>query len=306
MNANPKTASPSQPQSAFNFDPAEFGRKYNRAPFLFRHNLVDHPLLQLPKLAELALRMDPQHILHRSGRVPPDTNFDHAHELHPARTSLAYTLEHIAESGSAVTINTPELDAEYKPFIASLYEEVRQATEPIDPGITYTAAYIFIAAPGSLTPYHMDREMNFLIHLRGKKVAQLWDPADPAVMSPEDVDQLFARFDIPRPGYRPELDAKAMTFDLLPGQGVHHPFIAPHLVRTTTELAISLAVTFRTRASDRIAQLHNVNHRLRKLGLAPRAVGTDPRADAAKLAAYHLGQPVLGAAWRLARRLGVR
>ena len=148
--------------------------------------------------------------------------------------------------------------------------------------------------------------MNFLIHVRGKKFAQLWDPADPNVMSPEEVDRLFARFDVPRPSYRPELDAKAMPFELVPGTGVHHPFIAPHLVRTGDELAISLAVTFRTRASDRIAQLHNVNHRLRRLGLAPRAVGTDPRADAAKLAAYHLGQPVLGAAWRLARRLGVR
>lgn len=41
-----------------------------------------------------------------------------------------------------------------------------------------------------------------------------------------------------------------MTYELAPGLGVHHPFIAPHRVHTGSEASISLALTFRTRHSD--------------------------------------------------------
>lgn len=93
--------------------------------------------------------------------------------------------------------------------------------------------------------------MNFLLQIRGRKTAQLGDPNDDQVMSPAECDHLFSHDEDARPTYRPALDALAMSFELEPGLGVHHPFIAPHLVRTGPQPSVSLAVTFRTPRSDR-------------------------------------------------------
>ncbi len=267
----------------FRFDRDTFRAKYNKEGFLFRHNLADHPLLQIPKLTALALRMPAGDILHRTGKVPETADFDHAHKIHAARHSLEHALANLHESGSSVTINMPEKDPEYAPLIAQILGEIKELSEPLDPGMYWSAAYIFLSAPGSLTPYHMDREMNFLIHLRGRKTVKLWDPADPAVMTEEQVDRLFGRFDLPRPSYSQALDARARQYDLTPGFGVHHPFIAPHLVYTENEPAVSLAMTYRTEGSDRVSRLHFINHYMRQVGLRPKPVGASDRHDETKL-----------------------
>jgi hypothetical protein len=145
----------------------------------------------------------------------------------------------------------------------------------------------------------MDREMNFLLQLRGSKTVQLWDPNDDEIMSPAEKDRLLARQDEPRPTYKPSFAAKAMTFDLGPGLGVHHPFIAPHLVRTGPALSVSLAITFRTRQADVWRDAHQVNDRLRRLGLDPDPVGRRAWVDNAKALAV---RAVRGARRALRRR----
>jgi hypothetical protein len=121
-------------------------------------------------------------------------------------------------------------------------------------------------------------------------------------MSPEEIDRLFGRFDLPRPAYQPEFERKAKTFELAPGLGVHHPFIAPHMVETGDDISISLALTFRTRRSDGIARLHILNHRLRRLGLKPPAIGAYPRRDKALVAAFDVALPLVARARRLIKR----
>ena len=43
--------------------------------------------------------------------------------------------------------------------------------------------------------------------------------------------------------FRDALESKASTFNLVPGMGVHQPFIAPHRVYTGQELSVTLAVS---------------------------------------------------------------
>lgn len=73
-----------------------------------------------------------------------------------------------------------------------------------------------------------------------------------------------------------------MRFQLEPGLGVHHPFIAPHLVPTGPELSISLAVTFRTPRSDDWSDAHRFNEQVRRLGLPAGRVGRTEWVDKAK------------------------
>jgi hypothetical protein len=137
----------------------------------------------------------------------------------------------------------------------------------------------------------MDREMNFLLQIRGTKTVKLWDPRDPEIMTPAQKDQLLAAREEPRPIYKPSFERKAMTFALAPGLGVHHPFIAPHLVTTGKQLSISLAITFRTERSDRWTDAHRFNHRMRsRLGVAPGSVGSLGVVDATKAGIIRMGR----------------
>jgi hypothetical protein len=263
-------------------DQNQFSLNYNKRPFFVRHDLAHHPLTQIEALRLLADRLAPAAVLYRVRAVVTD-DFDAAKSAHPTSATAAHVFDHLHESGTSVQITAPETDPEYRPLVEELLADIRQHTEAIDPTMTYTRAYFFVAGPDCVTPYHMDREMNFLLHIRGPKQLSLWDPSDREVMGEQDRELLFSEW--ARPAYRPSFAAKAMRFDLQPGIGVHHPFIAPHTARTGGDLSISLAVTYRTRGSDRVSLLHKVNGRLRRLGLHPKPVGIDPRVDAIKAVA---------------------
>jgi len=116
---------------------------------------------------------------------------------------------------------------------------------------------------------------------------QLWNPADEEVMTDAQKDLLLAHVG-ERPTFRDALENKASTFDLGPGMGVHHPFIAPHRVYTGRDLSVSLAVTYRTRRSDVCTAAHVFNAKLRRLGWRPLPVGRSRALDRCKAAGLRL------------------
>lgn len=273
------------------FKPAEFQSAYNRLPFLFEHRLTEHPLFGLPKLFELCRRMNAiNKVAYRFGVVPKDCDFDSSLEKHRGDLTLNDAIEHLEERQAYIVVNNPEIDPEYRPAIEGLLGEIAEQTQNVDAPINWYSTYLFISAQGSVTPYHMDREMNFLLQIRGTKTARLWDPMDDDVMTPAEKDELLSYAGETRPQYRSSLDAKAMIFELKPGLGVHHPFIAPHLVTTGPEVSISLAITFRTPRSDVWQDAHRVNHSLRKLGLHPKTVRLNFPIDYAKAMALRTGR----------------
>ena len=156
------------------------------------------------------------------------------------------------------------------------------STARIDPGITWYSTYVFVSSRDAITPYHMDREMNFLFQIDGTKQVKLWDRQDHDVMTEVEKDRYLAYDADFRPPYKPSIETKARYFELRPGVGVHHPFIAPHVVSTASTFSISLAITYRTRRTDMWTQAHRLNHALRQCGWQPHAVGTYPYLDRAK------------------------
>lgn len=273
------------------FQPAEFQADYNRLPFLFEHRLTEHPLFKLPKLFDLSRRLHAiNKVAYRFGVVPKDCDFDSSLEKHRGDLTLEDAIDRLEERQAYIVVNNPEIDPEYRPAIEGLLGEIAEQTQTVDAPINWYSTYIFISARGSVTPYHMDREMNFLLQIRGTKTARLWDPMDDEVMTPAEKDELLSYAGETRPQYRPALDAKAMIFELKPGLGVHHPFIAPHLVTTGPEVSISLAITFRTSRSDVWGDAHRVNHSLRKLGLHPKSVRLNFPIDYAKAMALRTGR----------------
>ncbi len=274
------------PKRWLDLDPQVVASSYNRQPFQLVHRLHEHSAFALEALFALCRRMPASDVRHRLGVVPHDAHFDSSLERYRADLTLDDAIEHLEERQAYIAIYNPESDAQYLPVIEGLLGEIGLATRSIEQCINWYSAYIFISARDSVTPYHMDREMNFLLQIRGTKTARLWDPNDDLVMNPAQRDHLFSDGDNARPTYGPQLDLRAQRFELVPGVGVHHPFIAPHLVHTGPDLSISLAITFRTPRSDLWSDAHRFNERvLRRLHLPAGRVGRSSLVDGLKAGA---------------------
>ena len=140
--------------------------------------------------------------------------------------------------------------------------------------------FIFLSAPGSVTPAHVDPEHNLLLQVRGRKTLSVGSFASIAVEQRE-----LERFSTGGHRNLLQMPRSPATFALGPGDGVYVPVHAPHWVKVPDNIAVSLSITFRTPAcADRVL-LHQLNARLRRVHLSPAPIGRSPRADRAKLAA---------------------
>jgi len=290
-----------RPDSLLDFDSDEVGNSYNRRPFIVRHRLAEHPLLAVESLFALCRRLPGDFVKLRRGVIPGNAHFDTSYERYRDGLSLEETLEHFEALKAYICIYNPERDPLYRPLIEQLLAEIAAAIADTDPVVTWFSTYIFVSTSGAVTPYHMDREMNFLLQVRGDKEVLLWDPADEEIMSEAEKDHLLSAFGAWRPTWKPSFEAKAMHFDLHPGLGVHHPFIAPHRVHTLAGLSVSLAFTFRTLKSDMATKAHSFNELMRRVGMSPHPIGENDAVDHAKAVASNAMQVPIKL-WQARRR----
>jgi hypothetical protein len=146
-------------------------------------------------------------------------------------------------------------------------------------------AFIFVSSPNIVTPYHMDPEYNFLLHLRGQKTIHIFDKSDPEILTELDFEGYLSD-GFTQIEFKPEYQAKAISFDLQPGCGVHVPLTTPHWVQNGPEVSISFSITFRTPYSERLRMIHSANAFLRRKGVNPKSIGDSPWRDSLKYQVY--------------------
>lgn len=275
------------------FDPDRFRADFDRRPFLIRHRLADHPLFALPRLIELARALPEKQVEYNAGDVPVS--------LDPAQTprtglSVEETIRRIEECRSWLVLKFVETDADYRALLNECLDQMADATGLPPEGMTNREAFIFISSPGSVTPYHVDPECNFLLQVRGLKTVHQFDRDDRSLISEEELERFFSgahrNLD-----FRDEYQARAKTFLLQPGDGLHFPVAAPHWVKNEDEVSISFSITFRTDTSERRCGAYQVNHALRRWGLRPAPVGVSSWRDGLKYQALRIGR-------RLGRLIG--
>lgn len=259
---------------------------FGERPFLVEHRLCGHPLFELPRLVELAQRLPASQVEYNPGDLPVSQD--------PARTprnglSADETIRRIETCRSWLVLKDVQAAPEYAELLDRCLAQVRACAN-----LTYMsdrAAFIFVSSPGAVTPYHMDPEENFLLQLRGRKTVHVWDAADRSVLSEQELERFFtgAHRNL---AFKESYQAKARSFALQPGSGVHVPLTAPHWVMNGPEVSVSFSITFQTRASQRRTQAHRVNARLRRWGLAPFPVGRSALRDGLKQLAYRISARV--------------
>ena len=256
--------------------PGQF-REVNRHPFYIKHDLVNHPAFTLERLVELARKLPAHLVEYNAGDIPLS--------LDPKKTphnglSVEETIRRIEECKSWMVLKLVELDPVYKQILNDCLDQIA----PVVPGMLKRQAFIFISSPGSVTPYHIDHEYNFLLQIRGSKHMTIFDPA----VVPEEALERFYRGEHRNLVFDQNQPLESQTCQLLPGDGVHVPVTAPHYVINGPDVSISFSITFRTPQGDRRAKVYQFNDRLRRAGLKPRAVGTTPLIDKAKYFGYAL------------------
>src|SRR5499426_4037829 len=259
-------------------DSETFRAGFNRAPFLIRHHLADHDLFSLRRLIELANRLPGEKVKYNGADISVATGL-----YKGPRTGLSIreTIQQIEECRSWMVIKNVELDPEYRQLLDRCLDEVRRFSEPIDPGMFRREGFIFISSPGSVTPFHMDPEYNFLLQIRGKKQISIWNSGDRSVLSEITLERYFSDADR-QIVFKEEYQQKAANLELTPGAGLHFPTVAPHWVRNGDEVSVSFSITFRTPASERQQIVYCANAGLRGKGLNPTPPGASAFRDLAK------------------------
>lgn len=270
---------PSEPRDKLlSIDAEEFRTLFNKRPFFIKHNLMDHPLFSIPRLIELSRILPPEHVIYHSGEIRPETAL-----YRGPRTDLSIeqTLREIEECRSWLVLRYVETDPEYRDLINCVLDEIQVYTEPVDPGMLMRQAFLFITSPNAVTPWHTDPEYSFLFQIRGNKRLKI---VNPSPLSEEELEDYFAL--LRNPDFREEYHQMASTYDIHEGQGLHFPLTVPHWVHNGDRVAISISITFQTRASDRRMLIYKTNHYLRKSGFKPAPYGKSALADSAKFFAY--------------------
>lgn len=271
-------------ENLLDLDAPAFRAHFGNRPFLVRHRLAGHPLFALPRLIELSRKLPAASVEYNAGDVPVCVD--------PERTprtglSVEETLRRIEECRSWMVLKNVEQDPAYRDLLERCLEEVGGITEAFCPGMSEKVAFIFVSSPGSVTPYHMDPEENFLLQVRGRKTMYLFDRDDRSIVTDPEIERFLAGAHR-NLVFREDAQAKARPFELEPGLGVHVPVTAPHWVKNGSEVSISFSITFQTRASVRRTQAHRMNAELRRRGYAPAPVGRSQALDAGKQLAWRV------------------
>jgi hypothetical protein len=282
-----------------------FRRNYNRKSFTFAHGLSSSPLFDLDNLLELAKRTPEHHEPYWSnGKVAVGNRWDAGTG---GRMSLPDTIATIAENDSIVILKHTEQDPVYGPVLQDfLGRVVSCAGEQMRSDVIVGETLILISSPNRVTPYHFDGETNFLVQVRGDKWFYVFDHTDPTLVTHEDRERYFVG-DISSAVYRQERQKDAIAYDLKAGYGVHVPVAAPHWVQNRNNVSVAISVNYELRSVARMAKIHRLNSRLRRLGLKPTPPGQSSFGDSVKLAAAQAlsGMRLVSRAGRISRAYGV-
>lgn len=256
-----------------------------------RHRLMEHPLLQLDRLVELAARLE------RVGQVrahndtaQPGTSFGKAPESHPIGASVSDTLRRIQESRAWMALHNVQNDPLYRTLVDEVLDYVRPMIEDKDPGMCHRAGWIFVTSPGAITPYHLDHEHNFILQIAGSKAIHVFDPLDKQVVSDLALERFHAKLSRELVVYEPALQARAHVFEAKPGDGAYMPSTAPHWVQNGDEVSITVSFTYYTKRTLEQKHLHRANAALRSLGWKPRPVGSSRVRDGLKRSLFLAAQ----------------
>jgi hypothetical protein len=259
-------------------------RDFPLRPFAIRHQLTGNPLLTLPRIAQLASELPRDLIEYNSGQVAisQDPDAIPSVDLDPVEV-----VKRIETAGAWMVLKRVENSPEYRALLEDALLSVARArgfNSLLDAGFEQLEGFLFVSSPHSTTPFHLDSEDNFFVQIHGEKFFTVFDNADRAVVSDDEIERSMTKHRNLK--YDESFAARGTEFHLFDGCGCYIPYQWPHWVRTADQYSISLAITWKTREVRRLNDLHFFNSMLRGIGLPQQPPGRQPVRDMLKLMFY--------------------
>jgi hypothetical protein len=279
-----RTAFKSEPQSDARWiitDQKAARENFNRHSFEVSHRLSSNPLFQLPKLLELAertVKSRPDDLYFDMGKIRTGQRWD---QIPEAKFSAVEAMQQLESSDAWFIFRHTQRDPDYKELFDRGLKEIKEiAGDGVASQIRQEDIIIFVASPRRVTPYHIDRECNFLLQISGSKTLYVFDRDDRDILPDEEIERFWA-VDNNAPVFRPEYQDRAISYKMMPGNGVHIPVNCPHWVQNDDNISVALSVNFQFLDSMR-ANVYRTNYYLRKYGMKPSPPGLHNTRDAAK------------------------
>jgi hypothetical protein len=257
-------------------DEQAFADSFAVKPYPVAHNLTDHPLLTVEAIAELADRLPEDRVEHNVAKLAVVHGDRAVERLDQSPGEVARGIE---TNGCWMVLKNIELDSPYSRLLDECLDEVAPLVSAREGGMGRREGYIFLSAPGSVTPAHFDPEHNFLLQIRGEKHMNIGHFPD-AETERDEVEYRHSHDGGRNIDFQP-IDAH--DYHLTPGAGVYVPVHDPHWVTVPDNVSVSLSITFYTPKVLDYQLLHRINYNLRRVGLKPPPPGTRPSLDRSKV-----------------------
>jgi len=271
-------------RARFRNRPVRVSGAADRDPVPVRHSLQAGGLFDLERLAILAGTLPAVSVEHNMGSVAALLPGGAAPQLD---LSPAQIVRSIDSNGCWMVLKNVEFDTEYAALLNACLDDVELAVTSDEGRSVLREGFIFLSAPGSTTPVHVDPEHNVLLQLTGRKTMSIGRFADD--------DDLHRKVEALYAGGHRNLDHQArdlVPYALGPGDGIYVPVHAPHLVTNGDAVSVSLSITWRTRRTQRAARVYAYNAARRARGGSPAGPGTSRTRDQA-VSAWQVGRDVL-------------
>ena len=141
--------------------------------------------------------------------------------MFPNTHSVTETLRSIQDANAWMSLLNVQTDPAYRSLIGDVLDSVRPQVEPYDPGMCHRAGWIFVSSPRTVTPFHFDKEHNFILQIQGRKRVYVWDKADTEAASEHARDLFHDRHERYLLRWSEQLRIVHAFSDLGAGQGAY-------------------------------------------------------------------------------------
>src|SRR5471032_2913192 len=136
-------------------------RDFPLKSFAIRHSLSGHPLLTLPRIAQLASELPRDLIEYNSGKVAISQDPDAIPSVDLDPVAVVQSIE---TAGAWMVLKRVENSPEYRTLLEDTLLSVARArgfNRLADAGFEQLEGFLFVSSPNSTTPFHLDSEDNF-------------------------------------------------------------------------------------------------------------------------------------------------
>ena len=135
-------------------------------------------------------------------------------------------------AGAWMVLKRVENSLEYRRLLEDTLLSVARArgcNSLLDAGFEQVEGFLFVSSPNSTTPFHLDSEDNFFVHIHGEKFFTIYDNTDRTIVDDAEIERSMTKHRNLK--FDESFAARVQQFHLFAGDGCYVPYQWPHWVR---------------------------------------------------------------------------